>query len=86
MTMNTQHIQLNVPLTFRQVVDIVRQLSPSEKQQLGEVLRTNEIDIDDFLIPEEHQQMVRERIEKYEHTSDSYLSWNDIEHKMANRK
>jgi hypothetical protein len=32
------NVQLNVPLNFRQVVDIVRQLSPFEKQQLGEVL------------------------------------------------
>ena len=36
--MGVQPIQLNVPVSFRQVADIVRQLSPSEKQQLGKVL------------------------------------------------
>jgi len=36
--MNTQHIQLNVPISFTQVVDIVRQLSTTEKRQLSEVL------------------------------------------------
>jgi hypothetical protein len=83
--MNSQHVQLNIPLSFKQVVDIVKQLSPSEKQQLGEVLWAEQ-NIDDIVIPEEHKQIVRERIKKYENSPDSYLSWNDIERKMAARK
>ena len=83
--MNTQHVQLNVPLSFKQVIDIVKQLSPSEKQQLGEVLWTEQ-NIDDMVISEEHKQIVRERIKKYENSPDSYLSWNDIEHEMTLRK
>ena len=84
--MDTQNVQLNVPLSFRQVVDIVRQLSPYEKQQLGEVLRTGVLKIDDMPIPDEYRQTVQERIKKYENIPDSYLSWNDIERKMADRK
>ena len=38
--MDTQHIQLNVPLSFKQVIDIVKQLSSFEKQQLSEYLQT----------------------------------------------
>jgi hypothetical protein len=83
--MNAQHVQLNIPLSFKQVVDIVKQLSPSEKQRLGEVL-WSEQNIDDIVIPEEHKQIVRERIKKYENSPGSYLSWNDIERKMAARK
>ena len=83
--MNTQHVQLNIPLSFKQVVDIVKQLSPSEKQQLSEVLCAEQ-DIDNIAIPEEHKQIVRERIKKYESNPDSYLTWNDIELKMASRK
>lgn len=83
--MNTQHVQLNIPLSFKQVVEIVKQLSPSEKQQLSEVLWTEQ-NIDEIVIPEEHKQIVRERIKKYENSPDSYLSWNDIEHKMVARK
>ena len=79
--MSTQQVQLNIPLSFRQVVDIVRQLSPFEKQQLGEVLWTEQ-NIDNIVIPEAHKQIVRERINKYEH----YLSWNDIEQKISARK
>jgi uncharacterized membrane protein YgcG len=83
--MDTQHIQLNVPLSFKQVVDIIKQLSPSEKQRLSEVLQAEQND-DDIFIPEEHKQIVRERIKKYENSPESYLSWNDIERKMAARK
>jgi hypothetical protein len=82
--MNTQQVQLNVPLSFQQVVDIVNQLSASEKQRLSEVLWTEQ-NIDNMIIPERHKQMVRERIKKYENSPDCYLSWNDIESKMAVR-
>lgn len=83
--MGAQHIRLNVPLSFKQVVDIVKQLSPSEKQQLSEVL-WDEQNIEDMVIPEEHKQEVRERIKKYENSQGSYLSWDDIERKMDARK
>lgn len=83
--MDTQHVHLSIPISFKQVIDIVRQLSPSEKQQLTEVLWTEQ-SIDDIVIPEEHKQIVRERIKKYDSCPDSYLSWNDIERKMAARK
>lgn len=83
--MSSQHIQLNVPLDLKQAVELVRQLSPSEKQLLGEVL-WNEQNIDDIIIPEEHKQIVRERIEKYKNSPESYLTWNEIEDKMAGRK
>ena len=83
--MNPQHIQLNISLSFKQVVEIVKQLSPSEKQMLSEVLWTEQ-DINDIVIPEEHKQIVRERIKKYENSPDSYLSWNDIERKMSARE
>lgn len=83
--MNTEHVQLNIPLSFKQVIDIVRQLSPSEKLQLSEVL-WSEQNIDDIVIPEEHKQLVRERIKNYENSPGSYLSWDDIEQKMAVRK
>jgi len=85
MTMNAQHIQLNVPLSFKQVIDIVKQLSPIEKQQLSEVLWTEQ-SVGDMIIPEEHKQVVRQRIKKYENQPNSYLSWDDIERKMAARK
>jgi len=85
MTMSIQHFQINIPLSFKQVVDIVKQLSPSEKEQLSEVLR-NEHNVDYIEIPEEHKQIVRDRIKKYDNSLDSYLSWDDIEGKISARK
>ena len=79
--MNSQ-VQLNIPLSFYQVVDIVRQLSPFEKQRLNDVLWADQNND----IPEDHKQIVRERIKKYENSPDSNLSWNDIEREMAARK
>ena len=43
------------------------------------------LQMDDFVIEEEHKRIVRERIKKQENFPDSYLSWNDIEQKMAVR-
>jgi hypothetical protein len=82
--MNTQHIQLKTPHSFQQIFDIVMNLSPSEKQQLREAL-LHDRDSDDMEIPEEHKQVVRERIAKYENSPDSYLLWNDIEQKLTDR-
>lgn len=82
--MNSQPVQLNIPLSFEQVLEIVKQLSPSEKQQLSEVLWTEQ-NINNISIPEEHKQIVRERIKKFENSPDSYLSLHDFETKMAKR-
>jgi hypothetical protein len=83
--MSTQQILLNVPVSFEQVIELVKQLSPAEKQQLSEVLLTEQ-STDDIEIPEEHKELVRERIKKYEDKPGSYLSWNEIEQKLDARK
>jgi hypothetical protein len=83
--MDSQQLHLNIPFNFKQVVDLVNQLSPSEKQQLSEVLWAEQ-NIENITIPEEHKNLVRERIKKYENSPDSYISWNDIEEKMDSRK
>ena len=80
--MDTQYSQFNLSLNFSQVIDIVSQLSPLEKQRLGEVLWTGQ-DVNDIFVSEDHKNIVRERIKKYDNTPSSYLSWNDIERKMA---
>lgn len=80
-TMNTHHIQLNVPLSFTQLIDIARQLSPKEKIRLGSILwdETDETKTD---IPEEHKQEVRNRIKEMEEHPESRLTWEEIESKI----
>jgi len=79
--MNRYNIQLNVPLSFTQLVDVVRQLSPMEKIRLGSVLweETDENEID---IPEAHKQEVRNRIIEMDKNPKSCLSWEEIETKI----
>jgi hypothetical protein len=83
--MNTPHIQIDLSLKFKQIVDIVRQLSPEEKQLLSEAIWSEQL-VDDMVVPDEHKNIVRERIAKYGGHLESYLSWDDIEQKLNNRK
>ena len=83
--MKAQQVQLNIALNFNQVIDIVKQLSFSEKQQLSEFIFAEE-EVSDMAIPNVHKQIVRERIKQLEESRGSYMSWSEIEHKMASRK
>jgi len=37
-------------------------------------------------IPEEHKSMVRERIQKYRNSKESYLDWDGVEEKLRSSK
>ena len=37
-------------------------------------------------IPEEHKSVVRERIQKYGNSQESYLEWDEIEEKLKSAK
>ena len=72
------NIKLNIPLDFNQVVDIVKQLSPKEKTKLKEVLESEqEIDI-----PEEHKNIVRQRMKASEADPSRLLNWDEVKHKI----
>jgi putative addiction module component (TIGR02574 family) len=79
--MGTQHIQLNVPLSFNQLIDLVRQLSPKEKLQLSGAM-WDETAEEDITIPEAHKQIVRQRLKRMEEQPKSCLTWEDIERKI----
>lgn len=79
--MNTQHIKINIPLNFNQVVDIVRQLSPKEKIKLKELLQETQ-DVDEYEIPEEHKNIVRQRIKASEENPSRLLNWDDAKKKL----
>lgn len=77
--MQTHHnINLNIPLNFNQVVDIVKQLSPKEKAKLKEVL-DNKSEID---ISEEHKNIVRQRMKASEADPSRLLNWDEVKHKI----
>ncbi len=49
---------INIPLNFNQVVDIVKQSSEKEKDILKRILENEQ----EICIPEEHKTLVRERM------------------------
>ncbi len=79
--MNPQHIKLSIPLTFNQVVEIVKQLSPQDKIKLKEVLQETE-EINDSEIPEEHKNIVRQRVRASQKDPSRILNWNEAKHKL----
>ncbi|RAJ22399.1 addiction module protein [Pedobacter cryoconitis] len=60
-----------VELSFRQLIDAVKQLSPSEKLELNEVIWSEDINI-----PIEHQNIVNERISEYKSNPEILPDWN----------
>lgn len=76
--MQTNHYNLNIPLNFNQVVDIVKQLSPKEKTKLKEVLEGEQ----DIIISEEHKSIVRQRMKASEANPSRLLNWDEVKHKI----
>ncbi|MBB6502034.1 addiction module protein [Pedobacter cryoconitis] len=66
-----------VELSFRQLIDAVRQLSPSEKLELNEVIWA-----EDITIPIEHQNIVNERISEYKANPETLLDWTQVSKKL----
>ena len=67
--MNT--VSLNVNISFNQIIDVVKKLSPKEKQLLNEVIWD-----ENMPIPLEHQTLVLDRIAKGKKTPERMLDWD----------
>ncbi|KQO26142.1 hypothetical protein ASF10_23580 [Flavobacterium sp. Leaf82] len=66
-------LSLKVDLDFKELLKVVKQLSPSEKLKLND-----EIWKDDIEIPIEHQKRVLNRIEKSKVSPERMLDWDDV--------
>jgi hypothetical protein len=64
-------LQLNVSLNFQQLLEVVKQLSPSEKVKLNEFIWNENIDI-----PIEHQELVLDRIQKSKTDPSRMIDWD----------
>lgn len=65
-------LQININLSFQQLAEVVRQLSPTEKLKLNDVIWNAETDI-----PVEHQKLVLDRIEKSKKDPSLMLDWDE---------
>lgn len=68
--MDTIHLKVN--LNFQQLLEMIKQLSPSEKLELNDFLWNDAMEI-----PVEHQKMVLDRIQKSKVNQNSMLDWDD---------
>lgn len=69
--MNNLH--LNIDLSFQQLIQVVKQLSPSEKLILNDAIWNEGMDI-----PIEHQKLVLERIRKAKTNPSNMLDWDAV--------
>ncbi len=63
---------LNLNLSFQQLVDVVKQLSPEDKLKLNDVIWNENV-----AIPLEHQNLVMDRIEKSKQNPSRMLDWDE---------
>lgn len=65
------HVSVN--LSFKQLVEVVKQLSPEEKSLLNDILRDESMEI-----PEEHKTLVSGRIKKENNNPGRLLDWDEV--------
>lgn len=70
-------LHLNMNLSFKQLVDLVKQLSPAEKLKLNDVIWDESMEI-----PEEHQKLVLARMEKAKKNPNQMLDWEEVSRKL----
>lgn len=66
-------LSLKVDVDFKELLKVVKQLSPSEKLELNDAIWD-----DDIEIPVEHQKIVLSRIEKSKTSPERLLDWDDV--------
>jgi uncharacterized protein YpuA (DUF1002 family) len=72
--MSASNVYLSLDLS--QLFELAKQLSPGDKQQLITMLKEDqEYNID---IPEEHKNLVRERVIQYKKNPEDVLDWNEF--------
>jgi hypothetical protein len=72
-----ESLHLNLNLSFQQLVDVVKQLSPDEKLKLNEAIWSENMDI-----PMEHQKLVLDRIQRAHQNPDRMLDWDKASKKL----
>ena len=63
---------VSINLSFQQLAEVVKQLSPTDKIKLNEVIWG-----DNAIIPTKHQKLVSGRIAKSKQKPDMMLDWNE---------
>jgi len=70
-------VSVKLDLSVRQVVDLVKQLSPAEQLTLNEMIWEDQIEI-----PVEHKAIVLDRMEKSRSNPERMLEWDIVLEKL----
>lgn len=70
-------LNLNINLSFQQLVEVVKQLSPGEKLKLSDIIWDEKMEI-----PLEHQKLVSDRIKKSKQNHKRMLDWDEASKKL----
>jgi hypothetical protein len=60
--MASKQLNINLPINFNQIFDLALQLPKNERRRLADKLMQED---NEEMIPEEHKELVRARIKKY---------------------
>ncbi len=71
-----------LPLSFTQVLELIKQLPFEQKKKLAKVLQKETI-TDPYIIPQEHQDMVLNRINTDK--EEDMMDWADARKKLARK-
>jgi len=71
------NLNLKIDISFQQLTEIVKQLSPSEKLKLNEVIWDENMEV-----PREHQKLVSQRIKKARQNPSRLVDWNEASKKL----
>ena len=70
-----------LPLQFKQLFELVKQLPSKEKQQLFSLLQQERED--NMPIPEEHKKLVRQRIKYYNKHPEELVDWDNAKKRLT---
>ena len=66
-------INVNIDLSFQQLLDVVKKLTPKEKLLLNDVLWNESMEI-----PTEHQTLVLNRIKMAKQNPERLMDWDEV--------
>jgi len=65
--------KINVRVSFQQILEAVKQLTPKERLQLNDAIWR-----EDTPIPVEHQRIVMDRIKEARENPETMLDWDEV--------
>lgn len=70
---------LNIPLSFNQIIDLIKQLPKTQQKKIVSLIQQQE----DFEVPEWHKKIVLDRIKNSK--PEDYIDWKDFKKELKRK-